>query len=138
MGRMQFGLFLKGIGLSLEEALIFWRKTFSKMTDDQFQKGYAYNIRHNYGQEGKRVNYTPYSCVKIITTNAPSHGDNHGCPFKHFGRDNLHKMLIRHRLDDAGCQEVLQLAQAGHYQVACTKYFEITRGSRRLLKRLVT
>lgn len=29
-GRMQYGLFLKGIGLSLEQALQFWRSEFIK------------------------------------------------------------------------------------------------------------
>ena len=29
-GRMQYGLFLKGIGLSLEDALMFWRTEFGK------------------------------------------------------------------------------------------------------------
>jgi DNA primase large subunit len=59
-GRLQYGLFLKAIGLSVEEALVFWRTGFSNITDDKFQKEYAYNVRYNYGLEGKRVNYNPY------------------------------------------------------------------------------
>lgn len=77
-GRLQYGLFLKGIGLSLEEALIFWRAEFTKLMDvDKFDKQYAYNIRHNYGKEGKRADYTPYSCMKIIMSNPPGPGDHH-------------------------------------------------------------
>jgi DNA primase large subunit len=73
-GRLQYGLFLKVpyfmdvanaaassrlqvLGVSIEEALIFWRKSFSKITDDKFNKEYKYNIRHSYGLEGKRANY---------------------------------------------------------------------------------
>lgn len=32
-GRMQYGLFVKGIGLSLENSLKFWREEFSKNMD---------------------------------------------------------------------------------------------------------
>jgi hypothetical protein len=45
------------LGLSIEEALAFWRRSFSLMTDDKFNKEYKYNIRHSFGLEGKRANY---------------------------------------------------------------------------------
>ena len=124
-GRMQFGLFLKGIGLPLPEALIYWRRAFSRTTDDQFQKQYAYNIRHNYGMEGKRIDYTPYSYGKIIMTNAPGPGDHHGCPFRHSSQERLRAMLFHDGLKDPELREVADYAQQGHYQVACTKYLEL-------------
>jgi hypothetical protein len=45
------------LGLSIDEAVIFWRRSFSSIQDDKFNKEYKYNIRHSYGLEGKRANY---------------------------------------------------------------------------------
>ena len=46
-GRLQYGLFLKGAGMTMEESRIFFQREISKiMTAEQFQKGYSYNIRH--------------------------------------------------------------------------------------------
>jgi hypothetical protein len=54
----------QGIGLPLDEAIIFWRRMYgASMTDDKFNKEYKYNIRHGYGQEGKRTNYPPKKWV---------------------------------------------------------------------------
>eukprot|EP00730_Choanoeca_flexa_P013220 TRINITY_DN5091_c0_g1_i2.p1 TRINITY_DN5091_c0_g1~~TRINITY_DN5091_c0_g1_i2.p1 ORF type:complete len:510 (+),score=121.63 TRINITY_DN5091_c0_g1_i2:46-1575(+) len=126
-GRMQYGLFLKGIGLSLEDALAFWRSEFSKaMSSDKFDKQYAYNIRHNYGKEGKRANYTPYSCMKIIMGTAPGSGDTHGCPFRHFDPQQLRDRLVSYRVPAKGINELLNLVKGQHYQLACGRYYELT------------
>lgn len=125
--RMQYGLFLKGIGLSLEDALLFWRTEFTKsMGADKFEKNHAYNIRHNYGKEGKRADYTPFSCMKIIMGAPPGVGEDHGCPFRHFDRANLQFELQHYKLPRSGIKEIVDLVDGKHYQLACMKYFEVT------------
>ena len=126
--RQQLGLFLKGIGLSLEDALTFWRTEFTKkpeididtvrwtdsaltptecptgsyrMNFPQFDKKYAYGVRYNYGKEGKRTNYTPYSCAKVITS-TPGPGEFHGCPFKSNGAQSLKQTLAAQKISDIG------------------------------------
>eukprot|EP01137_Pigoraptor_chileana_P008783 Opistho-2@56107 len=124
-GRLQYGLFLKAIGLTLEEALQFWQTEFTKvMAVDKFDKQYAYNIRHNYGKEGKRADYTPYSCMRIIMGTAPATGDHHGCPFKHHDQDVLRNLMQTRGVSATGINEVLQLIKEGHFQLACTRYYE--------------
>jgi len=50
----------QGCGLSLEDSMALWRQELVQVVGDKFDKEYAYNIRHNYGAEGKRVSYSPY------------------------------------------------------------------------------
>lgn len=123
-GRQQLGLFLKGIGLKLEDALAFWRGAFApRMPAEKFDKEYAYNVRHNYGKEGKRTDYTPYSCMYIIMSN-PGVGDHHGCPFRHFSAENLHAALSGMRLEPKTIDEVMEKTRGRHYQLACAATFE--------------
>jgi len=82
--RLQYGLFLKGIGMTLEDAMKFFRGEFTKRHDvdvDKFEKEYAYGIRYNYGKEGKKKNWQPWDCMRIIMENIGP-GENHGCPFR--------------------------------------------------------
>ncbi|EQC39871.1 hypothetical protein, variant [Saprolegnia diclina VS20] len=123
-GRMQYGLFLKGIGLQMDDAITFWRTIFcKKMNVDDFNKKYAYNIRHNYGKEGKRKDYTPYNCMKIITSDPPKAGDYHGCPFRHF--DEYHLRASLRGINEVEKEAIVQLAKNKNYQVACRRHFEV-------------
>jgi len=132
-GRMHLGLFLKGIGLSLSEAMIFWRNSFKKVGGDKFNKQYSYNVRHNYGKEGKRIDYTPYSCNKIIGC-SPGGDDYHGCPFKIFDLSNLKKYLsINKKMSSNDVQSIADLVKGNHYQLACRSYFKYQH--REVLKR---
>lgn len=126
-GRLQYNLFLKELGLPVEEALLFWRRSFSNMSDDKFAKEHRYNIRHGYGLEGRRLNYPAKSCARILTQDPPGPQDTHGCPFRHFSPQNLSTALTTHyRIAPADQAEILNAVQAGHYHVACTRVFELT------------
>ena len=129
-GRLQYTLFLKGIGLSLEECLVFWRQSFKLITDDVFNKEYRYNIRHAYGDVGGDANrrgrgYTPYSCQKLLTEPLPGPGQNHGCPYRTYGEDNLISLLegvgFRDRELLKGVRDDVKKQR---FHIACNRVFE--------------
>ncbi|CAN6550978.1 unnamed protein product [Malus baccata var. baccata] len=138
-GRMQLGLFLKvvsynphhslGVGLKLDDALAFWKAEFSqKVGVERFDKEYSYGIRHNYGREGKRTDYTPYSCQKIISS-TPGVGDHHGCPYRYFSEENLRAALGKMGVTGRAVGDVMDKVKNKHYQLACTLTFEAIHGS---------
>ncbi|KRX15056.1 DNA primase large subunit, partial [Trichinella nelsoni] len=126
-GRMQLGLFLKKIGLSLNESLKFWEYHFRPKIDaDKFQRQYAYSIRHNYGEEGKRADYAAYSCLKIIMNNPPGIGDFHGsrCPFKHCDAEHLQQLLKNCGIHKDDIKNIVNYASNNHYNKACSIFFD--------------
>ena len=126
-GRLQYGLFLKGAGLSMDDALQFFQKHFTKVTGEEFQKQYAYNIRHMYGKEGKRATYPPFGCTKIIMGNAaPAAGEHHGCPYRHYDADHLTRTLQKLNIGTPQDRSaILRLKKEGNFQLACQKQFDV-------------
>jgi DNA primase large subunit len=126
-GRLQYTLFLKGIGLSLDECLVFWRTGFSRKTDDEFNKEYRYNVRHAYGDVGgdgnRRGNgYAPYSCQRILTEHPPGPGETHGCPYRHFSVDNLTALLQQVGVSDAAVlRGVREDKERQKFHLACNR-----------------
>ncbi|CAB3984192.1 DNA primase large subunit [Paramuricea clavata] len=96
---------------------------------DSFERVYAYNVRHSFGKEGKRTDYTPYSCMKIIKSNLPGQGDYHGCPFRHYNANILRQKLVAYGVPHPAIKEIQDLVKRSRYQLACTRYFEITHKS---------
>ncbi|BCS19039.1 DNA primase subunit PRI2 [Aspergillus puulaauensis] len=129
-GRLQYTLFLKGIGLSLEECILFWRQSFKGFTDDEFNSRYKYNIRHAYGDVGGDVNrrgrgYPPYSCQKILNDSNPGVGQTHGCPYRHYSVDNLVGLLQSTGVHDKELlRGVREDVEKTRYHIACNRVFE--------------
>ncbi|KAH8756678.1 eukaryotic and archaeal DNA primase, large subunit-domain-containing protein [Diaporthe sp. PMI_573] len=129
-GRLQYTLFLKGLGLNLEECLVFWRQSFRKVTDDQFNKDYKYNVRHSYGDVGGDSNrrgggYSPFSCQKILTEHPPGPGEAHGCPYRHFNLENLTNLMQAMGVNERGVLNgVKEDKEKQKYHMACNRVFE--------------
>ncbi|XP_068201586.1 uncharacterized protein [Palaemon carinicauda] len=71
--RLRYTLFLKDIGLPVDENITFWEHFYSKSCKssetgcnhswlDNGGNRYKYSVRHVYGLEGGRINYTSHSC----------------------------------------------------------------------------
>jgi len=131
-GRLQYTLFLKGIGLSMEDCILFWRQAFRLITEDTFNKEYRYNVRYAYGDVGGDSNrqgrgYSAFSCQKILTQHPPGSGESHGCPYRHFSVDNLVTSLQSTGVTDSQTlREVKEDVAKQRYHLGCNRVFELT------------
>ncbi|EDO16807.1 hypothetical protein Kpol_1056p7 [Vanderwaltozyma polyspora DSM 70294] len=129
-GRQQLSFFLKGIGLSCDEAMNFWTDAFTTkgghLTVDKFNKEYRYNFRHNYGLEGNRINYKPWDCRTILSKPRPARGEFHGCPYRDWTEEKLSSELNKLNLSNHAITSVLDSCKKNEYTFACTKVFEET------------
>ncbi|PFH35469.1 DNA primase, large subunit [Besnoitia besnoiti] len=124
-GRLQLWLFFKGAGMKLEENLQLNRALWQD--SHKFDREHSYTLRHIYGQEGKRADYPPLSCSKIISgggmLQTPGVGDFHGCPFKHFDKPQLQKLLSDFGLSFNQALPILKYRDTNEYQLACKEFF---------------
>lgn len=126
--RFHYSLFLKDIGLPVEQAIDFWRAEYRQTpnhhtcchTWEKDEKKILYGIRHMYGLEGGRKNYTSVSCQRIQNDNSYQEG---GCPFKCF---DSHKMveLLSSKCTDSIMPQIIEFKKRQQYTTACSLYLQ--------------
>ena len=127
-GRLQLGLFLKGVGMRLEDNIILFSNHLGKLPDGTKKiQEYKYYIEHMYGKRGKKTDYTPWSCQKIADKAIPTSNDIYGCPFKFYSDSHLAKALKVRRLDDEQVNDVLAARKVA-FNVGCRRMFELVHG----------
>ncbi|KAG7164085.1 DNA primase large subunit-like 2 [Homarus americanus] len=128
--RIRYTLYLKDIGLPVMENIAFWENFYSKphkghsggcchTWDGTDKNRYTYGIRHLYGIEGGRKNYTSHSCSALQDLQSqPS--ELGGCPFTSYGEDELSVLLYPILGDHLQLQEdVIKEVKAGRPNAAC-------------------
>ncbi|MFX1514255.1 MAG: hypothetical protein ACFFCQ_16900 [Promethearchaeota archaeon] len=87
--RLQLGFFLKAIGMSLEEQLHFWyEKSVDNvgMSFNEFNRRIGYQIRHMYGLEGSKIDYSVPKCDTCITS--------YFCAFFHLSAAKISELIL--------------------------------------------
>lgn len=146
-GRFTYGLFLKAIGLSLQDSMTLFASLMTLKCGNSgvgnveaFSKtSYGYNVRHNYGMEGKKTSYNSMSCATLLALPpVVDRFDCHGCPFRFKDEGAFRAMLLKEQLNPLGgdyapvrptagdIEDIVQDCKGQHYTRACYKYFLAT------------
>lgn len=81
--------YFKECGLPVNDCIEFLRSNFS-CDPARFDREFIYMVRHNYGLEGKRANYSCHSCLQIINMDL--------CPFT--SKSKMGEYLAENNLTD--------------------------------------
>ncbi|CAH1635543.1 unnamed protein product [Spodoptera littoralis] len=127
--RFHYSLFLKDIGMPIEESVEFWRAEYRLHPNghhscchnwEKDEKKYVYGIRHMYGLEGSRRNYPSVNCSTIQSIdNSCSEG---GCPFKSFDYQNMVPLLKN--CSEPVLSQIVELKKKGLYTNACMFFMQ--------------
>ncbi|XP_046382828.1 probable DNA primase large subunit isoform X2 [Ischnura elegans] len=140
--RIQFSLFLKGIGLDVEEAIKFWREEYSKTPNCNEHRSnlcqhawkkdnsrYIYNIKHLYGLKGSCKDYQSKSCLSLQSTGGKT---GEGCPFVRMHPKDIVKVLPQMIVNSNGkrnsnseilIEHIVELTSKGKPSEACKACF---------------
>ncbi|XP_063842105.1 uncharacterized protein LOC135089871 [Scylla paramamosain] len=134
--RYRFTLYLKDIGLPLDENIAFWESYYSKPHSSgsggcqhawQGSKNrYAYSIRHMYGLEGRKVNCASHSCSRLqqIESHPQEKG---GCPFSTYRPDQVMPLLQPLLGTNTHIEDVISMEMmAGRPSAACKTLMAFT------------
>ncbi|XP_049693210.2 DNA primase large subunit-like [Helicoverpa armigera] len=127
--RFHYSLFLKDIGMPIEESIDFWRSEYRLHPNghhscchnwEKDEKKYIYGIRHMYGLEGCKRNYPSVNCQVIQSIdNSNSEG---GCPFKSFDYDKMVPLLKN--CSQPVLSQINELKSKGLYTNACMLFMQ--------------
>ncbi|ODV95490.1 hypothetical protein PACTADRAFT_50205 [Pachysolen tannophilus NRRL Y-2460] len=126
-GRQQLGRFIKELGLPLNEALLFWKNSLKGLN---FEKDYAYNIKHTYGAVGGRIKYRGMNCTNIMNQPKPHSSEYHGCFYKENSIDDIFAKLKMMQMTDEQINQITDSVREGKYQIACTMVLESKCGGK--------
>ncbi len=125
--RLQLGLFLKRLGMTLEEQMEFWYK-FSVdnvgMSWEEFNKKGGYHVKHIYGVVGSRKDYEAPKCETIIS--------KYFCPFKNLSTAQLRDVLRSYHkdIDEKVLRDIIEKARLGEPTQACKLHLFHVAGRR--------
>jgi DNA primase large subunit len=125
--RYELNLFLKGIGLPLEEIFKVWRSAvFPHGAMGNYQNEHTYQLRHVFGLEGQMKEKFEHDCEKLIKT---SQMEPHAakCPFamplNQYRALNANDHRWKREISIDANREIEMKVSRGDYKSACESYF---------------
>ncbi|XP_066603015.1 DNA primase large subunit-like [Prorops nasuta] len=125
-GRYLYALFLKNIQIPLNEAEVFWEAEFLKHVNESTDtiNRYIYWLRHVFGEVGRKADYQPFKCEKVIFFG--SGNDCCSCPYKSLPSDALQEKLRESDIRDI--EDIVNKSNRGDYKGACKAYLDDLHG----------
>ncbi|KRY22744.1 DNA primase large subunit, partial [Trichinella patagoniensis] len=126
-GRTQIMLFLKHIGMSVENAFKFWLQ-FTSSKNKMYREEINYTLLRLYGKAGSNTNYCAYYCKTLIDKQYRHSVLDCGCPFSACNFSSLQTMLNQWNVSASSQEKILKCFSEKKPNEACRLFFAHSHG----------